>query len=86
MYIYHNNNNNMPCSICEYYYLKNKKSSCGCSYGNDQVKQNKNVDNLHYCAVCKIKVSGSLLDCTKQPVCNGCYSCKTIFGICIACN
>lgn len=80
----------MTCSVCEYYYLRNRKSPCGCSYGNHQMKdtvsQNKNANDSHQCTVCKIKVSGSLRDCTEQPMCNGCYNCEIVFGYCIGCN
>lgn len=80
----------MPCRICEHYHLRNEKSPCGCSYREHQetlkAKQNKNVENSHYCAVCKIKVAGSLLDCMKQPMCNGCYCCEFIRGYCVNCD
>ncbi len=84
----------MPCSVCEYYFLQNRKSPCGCSYGehqktlNEKPKpiQNNDYNNSHYCAVCKIKVSGSLLDCMKQPMCNGCYYCCIVDGHCTSCN
>ncbi len=80
---------NMPCRICEQYHMHGKKSLCGCSYGAVQEKrkvEEKSDFNIPHCVICKIKVSGSLLDCSNQPICNGCNHCSIIFGVCLNCE
>ncbi len=75
----------MTCTICRFYYDRNKKSTCDCSYEHKKPeKQSEEV--LHFCVMCKIKVEGTLLDCGKQPICNKCYDCKIVNGVCVSCN